>query len=150
MTWRMRLLATAAAITVLAVPAWAEPTYKDADPCDLLEPSEIEAAVGVEVAEPDDLGGGDTCYWFEAGADSGGVALVLDLGRGARSRFREAEAIKRDPVEVDGLGKDAYFILNELGVLKNKKAAFYLLGPIQVTELQAPLTQLADLVLERL
>ena len=145
----MRFLIGALAFTMLATPAVAR-TGETPDPCDLLERAEIEAAVGMELAKPDDLGGGDTCYWFEAGSDSGGVALVLDVGRGAKARYRESEEVKRDPVAIEGLGKDAYFILNELGVLKNKKTAFYLLGPIQVTELQPPLEELARLVLKRL
>jgi hypothetical protein len=137
-------------LLLLATPASAHPAHKNKEPCDLLKRSEIEDVVGVDLAEPDDLGRGETCFWFEAGTDSGGVALTLDRGRGAKSRFRDAEEVKRDPVEIEGLGKDAYFIFNELGVLKSKKTAFYLLGPVQVADLRAPLEALAQRVLERL
>jgi hypothetical protein len=58
------------------------------------------------------------------------IVLTVDRGSEARSAFREGREVLRPDVVVDveGLGKNAYFAVSTAAVLKNKKTVVYLGG----------------------
>ncbi len=58
------------------------------------------------------------------------IVLTVDRGSQARAAFREGREVLRPDVlvDVEGLGKDAYFAVSTIAVLKNKKTAVYLGG----------------------
>jgi hypothetical protein len=144
----MRIVAVTAAITVLGAPAWAAPATPP-DSCDLLKRAEIEDVLGQEVAKPEGLG--EICYWQlgdpEATREAIGMTLLVERGKGAKAGYNKGvDAIRPDVlVDVD-LGKDAYFAIGSLAVLKNKKTAFYISGVFD----QAQAEELAGIVLDRL
>jgi hypothetical protein len=117
-----------AAVTALMTPTAHAAGGKDA--CDVLKRSEIEHVLGQEIGRPEDLG--DTCFWDLEDPDAGteGIALLVDRGRGAREGYEQGlEALRPDAVsEIDGLGKEAYFAISSIAVLKNKRTALYLSG----------------------
>jgi hypothetical protein len=120
------------------------------DSCDLLERDEIEEVLGVEVAKPEGLG--EICYWQigdpEATEEAIGMTLLVERGRGAKAGYNQGlDALNPDVlVKIDDLGKDAYFAIGSLAVLKNKKTALYISGVFD----QAQAEELAAIVLDRL
>lgn len=136
-------------LLLVAPPARARPAYKGTEACDLLKRSEIADVVGEKAGKPEELGIGDSsCFWELEGAGGGGMTLLVDRGRDARPYYEELQDGFRPEalVEVDGLGKDAFFILDQIGVRKNKKLAFYISGIFDQAQAEA----LATIVLERL
>jgi hypothetical protein len=143
----VRVVAVTAAITVLAAPALAAPTTPP-DSCKLLKRAEIEEVLGQVVAKPEGLG--EICYWQlgdpDATEEAIGMTLLVERGKGAKAGYNKGlNAIRPEVlVEVD-LGKDAYFAIGSLAVLKNKKTAFYISGVFDQAQAEA----LADIVLAR-
>jgi hypothetical protein len=145
----MGLLAVTAALAVLAEPAAALPTGKEKEACNLLKRSDIADAVGEDAGKPQELGIGDSsCFWELESAGGGGMTLLIDRGRDAKPYFEELKEGFRPEalVEVDGLGKEAFFVINQIGVRKGKKTAFYISGVFDQAQAEA----LAAIVLERL
>ncbi|MGQ0804064.1 MAG: hypothetical protein ACT4PI_09405 [Actinomycetota bacterium] len=145
----MRLLAITAAMTVLAAPAAAS-SGDSPDSCDLLKRAEIEELIGQEVAKPEGLG--EICYWQigdpEANEEAIGMTLLVERGKGAKAGYNQGlDALNPEVlVEIDDLGKDAYFAIGSLAVLKNKKTAFYISGVFDQAQAEA----LARIVLDKL
>jgi hypothetical protein len=145
----MRLLAIAAAITVVAAPAAAS-SGESPNSCDLLKRAEIEEVIGQEVAKPEGLG--EICYWQigapEATDEAIGMTLLVERGKGAKAGYNQGlDALNPQVlVEIDDLGKEAYFAIGSLAVLKNKKTAFYISGVFDQAQAEA----LARIVLDRL
>ncbi len=145
----MRLVAVTAAITVLAAPA-AAASGQAPDSCDLLTRAEIEEVLGQEVAKPEGLG--EICYWQigdpDATEEAIGMTLLVERGKGAKAGYNKGlDALNPQVlVEIDGLGKDAYFAIGSLAVLKNKKTAFYISGVFDQAQAEA----LARIVLDKL
>jgi hypothetical protein len=100
--------------------------------CDLLKRSEIERVLGLPAGKPEL--GTDLCYWPlgdpAAGGDQLSMTLLVDRGRKAKSNYEKGRnALRPDVlVDIDGLGKDAYFAISNLSVLKNKTTALYMAG----------------------
>lgn len=145
----MRLLAITAAMTVLAAPAAAS-SGDSPDSCDLLKRAEIEEVIGQDVAKPEGLG--EICYWQigdpEATEEAIGMTLLVERGKGAKAGYNQGlDALNPEVlVEIDDLGKDAYFAIGSLAVLKNKKTAFYISGVFDQAQAEA----LARIVLDKL
>jgi hypothetical protein len=137
------------AALLLAAPAAALPTHKPKEACDLLKRSEIAETLGEDTGKPQELGIEDSsCFWELESAGGGGMTLLVDRGRDAKPYYDEYQANFRPEllIEVDGLGKKAFFVLDQLGVLKSKKTAFYVSGVFDQAQAEA----LAEIVLERL
>jgi hypothetical protein len=174
---RYRFLFVAAAgiaVAGLTAPAVsAAPAAKAKDACGLLDAADIEAVFGVPVEEGEltrePVGGATNCQWQIGDPDgeeqNGYLAARLQRGggrTGAKAVFDGSKEIAletEDTVEVDGIGKDAYFnpATGVLDVLKNKKTAFSLQGTIfqggltaavvDPAELQADLEDLARIAI---
>ncbi|HUF83400.1 MAG TPA: hypothetical protein VMQ81_02295 [Acidimicrobiia bacterium] len=144
----MRVVAVTAAIAVLAAPAFAS-SGEPPDSCDLLKRAEIEDVLGQAAAKPE--GVGEICYWQlgrpEATEEAIGMTLLVERGKGAKAGYNQGlDAIRPDVLAEVDLGKDAYFAVGSLAVLKNKKTAFYISGVFD----QAQAEELAGIVLDRL
>jgi len=136
-------------MAVLAAPAWAFPAPKGKEACDLLKRSEIAEVTGEKAGKPEELGIEDSsCFWELESAGGGGMTLLVDRGRDAKPYYEELQAGFRPEalVEVDGLGKEAFFVVDQIGVLRRKKTAFYISGVFDRAQAEA----LAVIVLERL
>jgi hypothetical protein len=136
-------------LVLLAGPAWALPARKGKEACDLLKRSEIAEALGEKAGKPEELGIEDSsCFWELESAGGGGMTLLVDRGRDAKPYYKEFRAGFRPEVlvEVEGLGKEAFFVVDQIGVLKRKKTAFYIAGVFDQAQAEA----LATIVLERL
>jgi hypothetical protein len=123
------VLAMSGALVALETPA--TPALGQKDACDLLKQSEIADVLDAQVGAPEELAG--SCSWaINDPATPEGMTIVLTVDRGsdARSAFREGREVLRPDVvvDVDGLGKNAYFAVSTIAVLKNKKTVVYLGG----------------------
>jgi hypothetical protein len=150
----------------------AAPAVKAKDACDLVTTADIEEVFGVPVEDgegaPDLAGNGTQCEWQIGDPDgnetNGSLTARLQRGggrTGAKAIYdtsKDTALESDDGVEVDGIGKDAYFnpAVGLLEVLKNKKTAFYFAGTIfegatagviDDAELQPMLEQLAEIAL---
>jgi hypothetical protein len=124
-----------ASLAFAAAPGFA---FGEKDACDLLKRSEIEGVLGEPAGKPEELG--DTCYWQVgdpgASQEEIGIALLVDRGSDARAGYRQGvEALRPEViVDIEGLGREAYFAVNSISVLKNKKTAVYLSGIFDQTQ----------------
>jgi len=137
-------------LLLLAAPAEAMPTGKDAEACELLKRAEIAEVLGEDAGKPENLGVGDSsCFWELADADGGGMVVTLFRGREARSEYDDAKALYRQGAvtEIADLGRAAFATpLGEVWVLKNKKTAFFVTGVVDAAQSE----DLARLAVERL
>ncbi len=134
--------------SLVALGTSAAPALGQKDACHLLKRSEIADVLGAQVGAPEELAGG--CSWaINDPATPEGMTIVLTVDRGsqARAAFREGRKVLRSDVVVDvnGLGKDAYFAVSTIAVLKNKKTAVYLGGIFD----QAQAKELARIAVRR-
>jgi hypothetical protein len=140
------VLAMSGALVAGATPAALALGQKDA--CDLLKQSEIADVLDAQVGAPEELAG--SCSWaINDPATPEGMTIVLTVDRGsaARSAFREGREVLRPDVVVgvEGLGKNAYFAVSTIAVLKNKKTVVYLGGIFD----QAQAEELARIAVRR-
>lgn len=145
----MRLFVMTLVVMLLAAPT-AAGAGEAPDSCKLLKRSEIEEVLGQQAAKPEGLG--EICYWQigdpSATEEEIGMTLLVDRGKQAKPEFEKGlEGFNPDVlVQIDGLGKDAYFVIGTLAVLKNKKTAFYISGVADQAQAEA----LGEIVLDRL
>jgi hypothetical protein len=140
------VLGMSGAVVALATPAVPALGRKDAP--DLLKRSEIADILGAQVGAPEELVG--SCSWaINDPATPEGMTIVLTVDRGSRARaaFRDGREVLRPDVlvDVDRLGKDAYFAVSTIAVLKNKKTVVYLGGIFD----QAQAKELARIAVRR-
>lgn len=143
------LVALLVALVGTAAPVSATRGTKSKKACDLLKRSEIKQVLGLTARKPDL--GSDLCYWplgdQAAEGDQLGMTLLLDRGRKAKRNYeRGRNALRPDlVVDIENLGKDAYFAVGTLAVLKNKTTGLYMSGVPD----QAQAEQLARMALKR-
>jgi hypothetical protein len=138
------------ALVVMAAPASASRAAKGKKACDVLKRTEIEGVLGQTVGKPQP-GSSDLCYWQigdpAATAEEMGMTLLVDRSRKAKAGFAKGHKALRPEVlvDIDGLGKDAYFAVGTLSVLKNNTTGLYLSGVFD----QAQAEQLARMAIKR-
>jgi hypothetical protein len=123
--------------------------------CGLLKPAQIAAAIGAgDVADGAKGEIPQTCQWdVDGGPAAGGglVAAALERGSDARESFERARDLAGgDLVEIDGVGREAFFAVDAVYVLESKRSFFLVqaLLPDDST-LQADLEALAEIAMKR-
>lgn len=156
---RSACIAAAFSLLVLA-PSLTAAAERAKRACQLLEPEEIMASFPADHlsdSEKGDIPG--TCLWLvDGGPEAGGgvIATFLERGSTARDSFRLTRAVSAaDLVEIDGIGRNAFFAIDTVYVLQTKRTFFYVQGLFPATtgmataDLQASLEALAEIAADR-
>jgi len=102
-----RSIVTYGAILAIGAVVWASRATAASDPCTLLTPAQVSAALGGTVGAGKPVAG--TCHWSQDGK-AGAELLKLDVNIVTLDRYNRMKSVTVGTVSaVSGLGDDAYY-----------------------------------------